>query len=39
LVDLVAIVIEKSFANYIGRLAKPAIDFPIAKPLNFEAAA
>ena len=39
LVDLVALVIEKSFTNYIGRLAKPAIDFPVAKPLNIKAAA
>ena len=39
LVDLVALVIEKSFTNYIGRLAKPAIDFPVAKPLKLEAAA
>lgn len=33
LVDLVAIVIEKSFTNYIGRLSQPEIDFPIAKNL------
>jgi len=34
LVELVALVIEKSFTNYIGRLAKPEIDFPIAKTIN-----
>lgn len=39
LVDLVAIVIEKSFTNYIGRLAMPAIDFPVAKPLDLKSAA
>jgi uncharacterized peroxidase-related enzyme len=39
LVDLVAIVIEKSFTNYIGRLAMPAIDFPVAKPLELKSAA
>jgi hypothetical protein len=39
LVDLIAIVIEKSFTNYIGRLAMPAIDFPVAKPLNVKSAA
>lgn len=33
LVDLVAIVIEKSFTNYIGRLSRPEIDFPVAKNL------
>jgi AhpD family alkylhydroperoxidase len=33
LVDLVAIVIEKSFTNYIGRLSQPEIDFPKAKNL------
>jgi uncharacterized peroxidase-related enzyme len=39
LVDLVAIVIEKSFTNYIGRLAMPVIDFPVAKPLDIKSAA
>ena len=33
LVDLVAAVVEKSFTNYIGRLSKPEIDFPLAKSL------
>ena len=39
LVDLVALVIDKTFTNYIGRLAKPEIDFPVAHPLNNELAA
>lgn len=34
LVDLVALVIDKTFTNYIGRLSKPEIDFPVAQPLN-----
>lgn len=34
LVDLVALVVDKSFTNYIGRLSKPEIDFPKALPLN-----
>lgn len=34
LVELVALVIEKSFTNYIGRLAKPEIDFPTARAIN-----
>lgn len=33
LVDLVALVTEKTFSNYIGRLARPEIDFPNAEPL------
>lgn len=33
LVDLVALVVDKTFTNYIGRIAKPDIDFPIAKNL------
>ena len=36
LVDLVALVIDKSFTNYIGRLAKPEIDFPKAQSLHKE---
>ena len=36
LVDLVALVVDKTFSNYIGRLAKPEIDFPKAKPLPNE---
>lgn len=36
LVDLVALVVEKTFTNYIGRLAKPEIDFPKAQPLAKE---
>lgn len=36
LVDLVALVVEKTFTNYIGRLSKPAIDFPKAQSLNKE---
>lgn len=39
LVDLVAIIIEISFTNYIGRLAMPTIDFPIAKPLDVKSVA
>lgn len=34
LVDLVALVIDKTFTNYIGRLSKPEIDFPKAQPLK-----
>ena len=34
LVDLVALVVDKTFSNYIGRLARPDIDFPKAQPLN-----
>jgi len=34
LVDLVALVVDKTFTNYIGRLARPDIDFPKAQPLN-----
>lgn len=33
LVDLVALVVDKTFTNYIGRLAKPEIDFPRAQSL------
>ena len=36
LVDLVALVVDKTFTNYIGRLALPEIDFPIAQPLRIE---
>lgn len=36
LVDLVALVVDKTFTNYIGRLAKPEIDFPKAEPLYKE---
>src|SRR3990167_3445456 len=39
LVDLVALVVDKTFTNYIGRLARPEIDFPPAKLLNTKAAA
>lgn len=39
LVDLVALVVDKTFTNYIGRLAKPEIDFPPAKLLNTKSAA
>lgn len=39
LVDLVALVVDKTFTNYIGRLAKPAIDFPKAQPLAKESLA
>lgn len=37
MVDLVALVVDKTFTNYIGRLAKPEIDFPKAQPLQQEA--
>lgn len=36
LVDLVALVVDKTFTNYIGRLARPEIDFPKAQSLNKE---
>lgn len=36
LVDLVALVIDKTFTNYIGRLAKPEIDFPKVESLHKE---
>lgn len=36
LVDLIALVVDKTFTNYIGRLAKPEIDFPKAQPLAKE---
>lgn len=36
LVDLVALVIDKTFTNYIGRLTKPEIDFPKVEPLHKE---
>lgn len=39
LVDLVALVVDKTFTNYIGRLAKPEIDFPKAQPLVKEISA
>jgi len=39
LVDLVALIIDKTFTNYIGRLAKPEIDFPAAQKLTKENAA
>lgn len=39
LVDLVALVVDKTFTNYIGRLAKPEIDFPKAQPLSKEISA
>lgn len=39
LVDLVALVTDKTFSNYIGRLAKPEIDFPKAEPLEKTVAA
>jgi AhpD family alkylhydroperoxidase len=39
LVDLVALVVDKTFTNYIGRLARPEIDFPIAKTLTTKSAA
>ncbi|MDP2302834.1 MAG: carboxymuconolactone decarboxylase family protein [Ignavibacteria bacterium] len=38
LVDFVALVVDKTFTNYIGRLAKPEIDFPKAQVLNKEIA-
>lgn len=34
LVDLVSLVVDKTLTNYIGRLAKPEIDFPKAQPLQ-----
>lgn len=34
LVDFVGLVIEKTYTNYIGRLAKPEIDFPAAIELE-----
>lgn len=34
LVDLVALIAEITFSNYIGKLAKPDIDFPKAQSLN-----
>ncbi|MBZ0180490.1 MAG: carboxymuconolactone decarboxylase family protein [Melioribacteraceae bacterium] len=39
LVDLVALVIDKTFSNYIGRLAQPEIDFPKVESLQKEVAA
>jgi uncharacterized peroxidase-related enzyme len=39
LVDLVLLVADKIFTTYIGRLAQPEIDFPVAKPLNYNSAA
>lgn len=39
LIDLVGLVIDKTFTNYIGRLAKPEIDFPKARPLDEKIAA
>ena len=36
LVDLIALVVDKTFTNYIGRLSRPEIDFPNARPLNKE---
>lgn len=39
LVDLVALVVDKSFTNYIGRLASPEIDFPRAQALPIDALA
>lgn len=39
LVDLVALVVDKTFSNYIGRLAKPEIDFPAVKTLTTKSAA
>jgi len=39
LIDLVALVVDKTFTNYIGRLARPEIDFPIAKTLTTKSAA
>jgi AhpD family alkylhydroperoxidase len=39
LVDLVALVVDKTFTNYIGRLARPEIDFPKAEPLHSNAIA
>lgn len=36
LVDLVALVIDKTFTNYIGRLTRPEIDFPKAQSLQKE---
>jgi uncharacterized peroxidase-related enzyme len=39
LVDLVLIVSAITFTTYIGRLTMPAIDFPIAKPLDVKSAA
>jgi uncharacterized peroxidase-related enzyme len=39
LVDLVLQVASMTFTTYIGRLAKPAIDFPVAKPLHIQEAA
>jgi AhpD family alkylhydroperoxidase len=39
LVDLIALVVDKTFTNYIGRLARPEIDFPAAKTLTTKSAA
>jgi AhpD family alkylhydroperoxidase len=39
LVDLVALVVDKTFTNYIGRLARPELDFPKAQTLQSSAAA
>jgi AhpD family alkylhydroperoxidase len=39
LVDLIALVVDKTFSNYIGRLSKPGIDFPQVQQLNKEVAA
>lgn len=36
LVDLVALIVEQTFTNYIGRLSKPEIDFPKAQLLAKE---
>lgn len=34
LIDLIALVAERNFANYVGRLAAVPIDFPKAAPLQ-----
>lgn len=34
LVDLISLIAEITFSNYIGKLAKPEIDFPKAQTLN-----
>jgi hypothetical protein len=39
LVDLVLLVSAITFTTYIGRLAQPEIDFPVAAPLNINSAA
>jgi hypothetical protein len=36
LIDLIAVITEKTFTNYIGRLSHPNIEFPLAPRLANE---